>query len=102
MKTGTPTSKADRKTITRTGIGLLSIDRKLVHVIVSLLPALARMGPNRDGLPDQHQETAEGHTSVDKAHRQVEHRHGLRLHAADDRDREIREQPHETERDKIH
>src|SRR6266436_1706168 len=101
MNTGMPASKVAKKTKIRIGIAWLSVRVNLLDYFRRLPPAILRVAPDHLDLPRQHHEAAEPDDAVDDAHRQFEHRHGLRMHALDDGHREIRQQRHEAERDEI-
>src|SRR5262245_10182826 len=100
MKTGMPTSSVTRKMNMAMGMSR-SIGRYLLGVVVGTLPAMPRMRPDGDDLPEQHQKAAEGDAAIDVAHRQVEHRHGLALHPLGDGDREPGEEREEAKGDEV-
>src|SRR5215211_2425117 len=102
MNTGMPASRVAKKTKIRIGmVARLSIRMNLFGNFWGPAPALARMAPHDLDLPRQHHEAAEADGAVNPTHRQLEYGHALRLHALEDRDREIRQQRQEAERDEI-
>src|ERR1043166_935272 len=91
MNTGTPASSTAMKMNAITTMIASSVWVNLVRDVVRPAPADARVAPDIDRLPDEHQEAAEPDAGIDVAHRQVEHRHALDVHALDDRHRQPRE-----------
>src|SRR5262249_26342433 len=83
------------------GIDLLLVGRNLMRDVVRAAPADPRVAPDIDRLADEHQETSECNAAIDVAHRQVEHRHALIVHALGDRPWNASEQAEKWQLDEI-
>src|ERR1044072_2786867 len=101
MNTGTPASSTAMKMNAITSMIASSVRVNLVRDVVRPAPADARIVPDIDRLPDEHQEAAEADTPIDVAHRQVEDGHALDFHALDDCPGQVGKQSEKAELDDV-